>query len=653
LIRKTTTEEDEEEERHLRSKQLNQFIGQAMQESPNTNDVEEIGNQSDHRDALWFVSCILITLAAVFLRFYWLALKPFHHDEGVNGWFLTTLYRDGVYKYDPANYHGPTLYYISLAFAKVPFFGLNTVSVRASVAIWGVLTVVLAFFLRRYIGKAGSLCAALFLALSPGMVYISRYFIHEMFFVFLSLAVVVSIVLFIEKHRAGILAIVSTAVVLLVCFVPSTMKLATFLASLGSTMKLATVLGGNNETAVWAFRAGFFVVEAILVALVIRMMLAWNNGRPIYLLLAAACVALMFATKETAFITLGTMVIACASVWIWRRIFKVPDIADESIEDGDLTWSNFQTALGSGIDLLLIAVMIVVVFVYVSVLFFSSFFTYPEGVKGAIEAYAIWTKTGSKDHTQNGVWAYLKWGMEMEAPIMLLSALGLLIAFVKARHRFAMFAALWCFGLFAAYTIIPYKTPWLAISFLLPMCIAAGYAINELATAKNASLKILAGLFAVTASSVLAYQSYTLNFVRYDDEDTAYVYAHTNREFLALMNQIEYYTAKSGRGQETKIDIVSPDYWPMVWYLRNYKQANFHGRIVDTTDAEIIIAKKNDQDAEVIRRYSANYRYIATYALRPGVDLVLLVRKDLADSDGEELYRIGETTNRKLPPKQE
>ena len=73
--------------------------------------------------------------------------------------------------------------------------------------------------------------------------------------------------------------------------------------------------------------------------------------------------------------------------------------------------------------------------------------------------------------------------------------------------------------------------------------------------------------------------------------------------------------------------------------MKDYKQANFHGRLVDTTDAEMIVAKKDEQDAEVIRRYSARYEYIGSYALRPGVDLVLLVRKDLAD-DGQELYRL-------------
>jgi len=38
---------------------------------------------------------------------------PLHHDEGVNGNFLVRLVREGAYNYDPANYHGPTLYYFA------------------------------------------------------------------------------------------------------------------------------------------------------------------------------------------------------------------------------------------------------------------------------------------------------------------------------------------------------------------------------------------------------------------------------------------------------------------------------------------------------------------------------------------------------------
>jgi hypothetical protein len=128
-----------------------------------------------------------------------------------------------------------------------------------------------------------------------------------------------------------------------------------------------------------------------------------------------------------------------------------------------------------------------------------------------------------------------------------------------------------------------------------------------------------------------AYQSYNLNFVRYADEDTAYVYAHTKTEFLELVRQMEYYADKSGKGKDAKIQVVTPDYWPMVWYTKDYSNVLYHGKIVPADNAEMIVAKTPDQDADVLRRYSSEYEMVGSYGLRPGVDLVLLVRKDLAD----------------------
>ncbi len=743
------------------------------------NEELETNNEQPKTDYLWLISCVLITAVASFLRFFWLDLKPLHHDEGVNGYFLTTLFRSGEYKYDPANYHGPDLYYIALAVTKT--FGLNTFSIRASVGIFGVLIVVLAFFLKKYIGKTGSLCAALFLALSPGMVYISRYFIHEILFVFFTFGIVLSVLFFIEKRKAGIGAIAWTSLLLLICFLPS-------------ALNLASVLGGENDILLWVLRALFFLVEAALVFFVIRMLLAWNEGQPVYLILAAASAVLLFATKETAFITIGTMAIAVVCVWIWRKInsangfaknkfwifsafsvvalfgaayeykkfkegYKVlsenfsatndpnqtylfyaiialigisaiawlaflfvnrRETETEISEDSQLNWTNFRAKLTASdnwefilvksaldaatifltwlfvryaidlliawkanktlsaaldkiiltnvdytilavavflfavaaviwlarrpvkfsVDFVLMMIVMTIVFLYVGALFFSSFFTYPEGLKGAFEAYAIWTKTGKIDHTQNGNWAYVRWGMFIESPILLLSALGLLISLYKARHRFAMFAALWAFGLFAAYTLIPYKTPWLALSFLLPMCIAAGYAVNELLASTNIGAKVLGGVLAITATCILAFQTYDLNFVRYDSDAMPYVYAHTKRGFLDLIKQIEHYADKSRLGKEAKIEIVSPDYWSMPWYMNDYPNAVFDGKLVDATTAEMIVAKKEEQDAEVVARYALHYKYAGEYPLRPGVDLILLVRNDLADSDAQDIYEV-------------
>lgn len=638
-------------------------------------------------DLKWLISCGVITVLAVALRFVHLGLKPFHHDEGVNGWFLTNLFREGSYKYDPANYHGPTLYYISLAFVNL--FGLETLPVRWSVAIWGVLMVVFAFWLRRYIGDIGSLFAALFLALSPGMVYISRYFIHEIFFVFLALAVVVAIVQFIEREKAGPFAIAWTAIILLACFIPSASRIA----------EIATESGTITHTIFWIF---LFVVQAVFVFFAVRILIAWRDGRPIYFLLAASSVALMFATKETGFITLGTMLIAIGCVLFWERIGRTNFFADkpinklaaiaalpilaaiyryEAVLDGirwigeefvsgtehdatirylilillvatfaalisfgvrtiqinknetvfsDPTWEKFHSAMGSGIDLLLIYLAAAVVFGFVWTLFFTSFFAYPKGIIRSIEAYAIWTKTGTKDHTQSGNFGYLKWMMEIDAPLLIMSALGLVIALFRTKHRFALFAGMWAFGLFIAYSIIPYKTPWLMLSFTLPMCIVAGYAINELATSKELWSRASAGILAILSCVILAWQTYDLNFVNYDNERLPYVYAHTDREFLAMVADIERFAEVAGTSREAKIQIVSPDYWPLVWYLRDYKNAAFHGRMADAANAEVIITKKNQQDAEATRRFGNDYEYHASYKLRPGVELVLFVRKDLA-----------------------
>lgn len=670
----------------------------------------EMSAEKQGRDTQWLVTCAAITAVATLLRFVLLTLKPMHHDEGVNGFFLTNLFRDGKYTYDPANYHGPTLYYISLAFAKV--FGLNTAAVRMSVAVWGVLMVVVAFYLKRYIGRAGAIAAAVFLTLSPGMVFISRYFIHEIFFVFLSLTFVISVVYFIEKKKAGPGAIAWLILLLLVCFVFAALPLGTAFGG---------IIGTTSETAILAYRFVLTLIGIAIAYFLQKILREWQDGRPIYILLAAASASLLFATKETTFITLGTMLIACFCVWIWKAtangnafqknrrgvvislgvaaavavatfyeqlseavkwtynyfvgpsqipepfalytitalvlialatlvVFAV-DYAranETSLEEPvALTWAEFRKGLGSGTNTLLIAAAAAITFAYLFILFFSSFFSYADGIKKAFEAYAIWTKTGNNAHTQNGALAYLKWGMKVEAPLLIMSAVGAAMALLKAKHRFAMFTAFWAFGLLAAYSIIPYKTPWLALSFHLPMCIVAGYGINELVTSKKQITRVLGAALAIVGCVVLAYQTYDLNFVRYDDEEMGYVYAHSKRPMLDLVAKVQHYAEKSGKGDDVAIAIVSPDYWPLTWYFNDYKKALFHGRMVDVNADEMIIAKKGPQDAEVIRRYGALYDLDGVYRLRPGVDLMLLVRKNLADPDAQDAYKINEY----IPPK--
>ena len=63
-----------------------------------------------------------------------------------------------------------------------------------------------------------------------------------------------------------------------------------------------------------------------------------------------------------------------------------------------------------------------------------------------------------------------------------------------------------------------------------------------------------------------------------------------------------------------------------------------------TVHGERKFEKKDEQDNDVIRKYSGRYELAGTWGLRPGVELILLVRRDLADTGSQELYRIEQDT---------
>jgi len=100
----------------------------------------------------WFIpAAIGILLVATAIRLPELGLNPFHHDEGVNGWFTTNLVRTGSYFYDPQNYHGPSLYYLALA--SEILLGLTDTAMRLVPVVFGVLTVAIVLGLRPALGS--------------------------------------------------------------------------------------------------------------------------------------------------------------------------------------------------------------------------------------------------------------------------------------------------------------------------------------------------------------------------------------------------------------------------------------------------------------------------------------------------------------------
>ena len=517
----------------------------------------------------WQISAAAILIVGAILRFYKLSLVPFHHDEGVNGNFLVPLVREGLskYQYNPENYHGPTLYFFS---AVIPWlarffggksfgdvYGLNDYTTRGVTAIFGVATIALALLLRKRLGAIGALSAAGLIAISPGAVYLSRYFIHESLFVFFTLGIVVAALKY------------------------------------------------------------------------------YDTGNGVYLMLASISAALMVATKETWIMNGPVLLIALITTTLY---FQLRDKFNRNRDSENLSlsgrWRQNIERLGGAVPIITVALVAFATFIVVAVLFYSSFFTnYPKGVRDALQTLNLW-KNRTHEH-EHPWWQYIFWLLQEEGIVLFLGGIGALIALWRANNRLALFLAQWSFGLLAAYSLVGYKTPWITLNFIMPLALTSGYALEsayqKLREYQQPRLLIAAVVIIV---AICGYQMYQLYFVHYDDDQYAYVYAHTRRGMLAMLGQIDGIAKQLKTGNDTGVSIVSPDYWPLPWYFRDYKRVGYYQQIVPTTEPIIIGSKA--QEEQLKANYGDRYQFVSSgedegaFALRPGVDLLMYVRRDVA-----------------------
>ncbi len=539
----------------------------------------------------------LIVIAVLFavagaLRLWDLPLAPFHNDEGVNGWFTSQLLRTGTWAYDPANYHGPTLFYATALSGLL--VGLGDTSMRLAPAVFGLATLALVLLAGRWIGRAGAIAAAALLAVSPGMVFFSRYAIHEM---------------------------------LLVCF-----TLALVLAS-------------------WRW---------------------WETGRARFLLAAAIAAAGMFTTKETAIITVVVLALAVACVALFERLApritrrrsrlgpwaatapavqapaaEAPAVEAPAVEApagvalpapraSSRARRAKATTIGTrGADpfarfggrqrLLLSLAGAAVVFVAIWVTLFSSLFTnFPKGVVDSFRSLAIWTQTSGATQV-SGPLAYAAWMAQEEAALLVLGLGASAWAAWEGRSRFAIFSAAWATGLFLAYSLIGYKTPWLMLNWLVPYALVVGYALGRAWEAPRRTVRLGAGAVLALALALGAVQAVQLAFRDYDDDANAYVYVQTNRQVKDLVAWVDAEDRRRGAGGELGVVIMSPDYWPLPWYLRDDPKAGYYGKVVDVAAPVQVV--RVDQLASLPAGFADRYVEAGRYSLRPGVELVVFVER--------------------------
>jgi len=173
------------------------------------------------REQLWTgIAFGGVFLLGALLRFWGLGDKPLHHDESLHAYFSLQLMHNNLenwlacfnapanvcYRYDPL-LHGPFQFHIIALVYKISQLlgvydhGVNTTTVRIPAATLGTLIVILPYFLRQHLGKVGAWLACFLLAISPSMVYFSRFAREDIYMACFTLLLVVSSVQYIRTRK--------------------------------------------------------------------------------------------------------------------------------------------------------------------------------------------------------------------------------------------------------------------------------------------------------------------------------------------------------------------------------------------------------------------------------------------------------------------
>jgi uncharacterized protein (TIGR03663 family) len=311
---------------------------------------------------------------------------------------------------------------------------------------------------------------------------------------------------------------------------------------------------------------------------------------------------LMVATKATAplFVVLS-LVASAVTAW------QAPENRSGS---APRTWTRRD--LQQGVVLLLTATA-------VAALFYSSFFRNPEGLRDAVATYITMGErvAGGNAHDKPGFYylGLLGWQTNggyvwNQLPSSLLALIGFVLI-VSRRPLAGVFAAIFGVGWFVVVSLTPYKTPWIMVH---AVPVLAAWSAFGLGTLKRSS-GVVRVAAVVLVLGVIVWQLAEVRmmvFRRPADPRNPLAYVHTSPDLLRLRTL-------AGPAQPGPIFVISPEYWPLPWYLRGRGDVGYWTEVPARCDAGLVLVAPEWAET-VWGRLEGEYRE-GYLGLRPGVVL--------------------------------
>ena len=344
----------------------------------------------------------------------------------------------------------------------------------------------------------------------------------------------------------------------------------------------------------------YFIHETLFVAATLGLIL--SGGRTFQKdsvsagALAGFCAALMLAGKETAIIHFFALAAAGSIGWRFQAAKKFPPAR---------VWLAGALAF-------FIATMLLFTWGGKSWSALTDLFR-------AIPNFAA--RAGGEGH-EKPFWYYSKllavgWS---GAAMLAVAAIGFFRAIQKPASGARFTMALYALLIFAIYSAIPYKTPWLALNFWLPLAILAGIAVEGLWLAfTKFSVRIALLIFAAGIGFLAAHDTVKWVFKIPADEKNPYAYAHTGEDLLRLPGRLEE-LSRQNKISNPRIAVVAADAWPLPWYLRKFSQVGFWQPGQETGDANFFITTTDVSGrlAERLKNFRPEF-----FGVRPNVLIIL------------------------------
>jgi uncharacterized protein (TIGR03663 family) len=356
----------------------------------------------------------------------------------------------------------------------------------------------------------------------------------------------------------------------------------------------------------------YFIHESLFVALTVGLILAgWQafaKRSGACLALAFACSAAMLACKETAVLHFAALAAAALVYWLWNMRRK-------SLRG---LWRPRA---------LVAAIAVFLLFFVLLFTWFGTNWNVLDALIRAVQNYAV--RAGGDGHAKSfWYYAHLLVGGWSGGLICALTCIGIVLAGRKrVPSPFALMAYYLIFTCIL-YSAIPYKTPWLALNFWLPISLLVGLTAQSVwnALEKHPAVRVpmrVACLVVLFFSAVLiTHDTRQRVFIDPAGEKNPYTYAQTSEDLISLPAELSTLARQEGL-VSPRIAVIAADPWPLPWYLRKYSQVGYWqpGQPVEQADFYITSTDAANQYAKQLENFQPEF-----YGARPGVLILLWSR---------------------------